>query len=159
MSSERRINIAQWIHAGPCVVRVEVEAVIFPDCPDPSLEPQAVRWLEELQRVADTGNVDEPSRHGTVYVRRSACSGEPVLPWPPLRSLYTTARRCASTHGGTPPAHSSSARFAAASCASLTIKDVRPCEPNPARYAMHCDSVAGSRRTASARTTGSTSYA
>jgi hypothetical protein len=72
MRNAKRIKIPQWIHAGPCVVRVEAEAVILPDCPEPSFEPATVRWLEELQRLADEGDVEELSRHGTVYVRRSA---------------------------------------------------------------------------------------
>lgn len=69
----KRIRIPQWIHAGPCVVRVEVEALVLPDCPDePSLTPQTVRWLEELQRLADAGSVEELERHGDVYVRKTA---------------------------------------------------------------------------------------
>lgn len=69
----KRIKVAQWIHAGPCVVRIEAEAILLPDCPDePSFTPETVRRLEELQRLADDGRVDELAKHGTVYVRRSA---------------------------------------------------------------------------------------
>ncbi len=69
----KRITIPRWIHAGPCVVRVDVEALLLPDCPDePSLTPQTVRWLEQLQKLADDGKIDELARHGTVYVRKSA---------------------------------------------------------------------------------------
>lgn len=73
VSNAKPIKVAQWIHAGPCVVRVEVDAWLLPDCPDePSLEPATVRWLERLQQLADQGNIDELIQHGTVYVRRSA---------------------------------------------------------------------------------------
>lgn len=69
----KTIKVFKWIHAGLCVVRVEVEAVLLPDCPDdPSFTPQTVRWLEYLQRLADKGQVDELAKHGTVYVRKSA---------------------------------------------------------------------------------------
>ena len=69
----KNIKIAQWIHAGACVVRVEVDAVLLPDCPDePSLTPETVRFLEHLQSLADVGRVDELAKHGTVYVRKSA---------------------------------------------------------------------------------------
>jgi hypothetical protein len=69
----RRVRIPRWIHAGPCVVRVEVEAVIPDDDPsEPCLEPATVRWLDELQKLAEAGDVDELTRHGDVYVRRTA---------------------------------------------------------------------------------------
>lgn len=68
-----RIKVPQWIHADPCVVRVDVDALLLPDCPDePSLTPETVRWLEHLQALADTGQIDELAKHRTVYVRRSA---------------------------------------------------------------------------------------
>lgn len=67
------MRIPRWIHAGPCVVRVEVEAVIPDDDPsEPCLEPATVRWLDELQKLAEAGDVDELTRHGDVYVRRTA---------------------------------------------------------------------------------------
>lgn len=69
----KRTRVPQWIHAGPCVLRVEVEALLLPDCPnDPSFTPETVRWLEHLQRLADDGKIDELALHGTVYVRKSA---------------------------------------------------------------------------------------
>ena len=72
----KRTKVTKWIHGSRCVVRVEVDAVI-PDA-DPSqpyLEPAALRWLDELQRLADAGDVDTlatSSAGGDVYVRRSA---------------------------------------------------------------------------------------
>jgi len=69
----KRTKIEQWIHAPACVVRVEVEAVV-PDADpsEPCLEPQTLRFLDELQRKADQGLVKELSEVGDVYVRRSA---------------------------------------------------------------------------------------
>jgi hypothetical protein len=53
----KHIQIPKWIHAGPCVVRVEVEALLLPHCPDePSLAPATMRWLEQLQALADGDN-------------------------------------------------------------------------------------------------------
>jgi hypothetical protein len=45
----KRTRIERWIHAAPCVVRVEVEAVI-PDADpsEPCLEPQTILFLDEL---------------------------------------------------------------------------------------------------------------
>jgi hypothetical protein len=69
----RRIKVPRWIHADSCVVRVEVEAVIPDSDPsEPCLEPQTVRWLDELQRQAKAGDLDALARVGEVYVRRSA---------------------------------------------------------------------------------------
>ena len=69
----KRIKIERWIHATPCVVRVEVEAII-PDADpsEPCLEPQTLRFLDEIQAKANQGLVNELSQVGDVYVRRSA---------------------------------------------------------------------------------------
>jgi hypothetical protein len=67
------IKLTKWIHGRMCVVRVQVDAII-PDA-DPSqtyLEPAVVKWLDELQGLADTGSVDVLANVGDVYVRRSA---------------------------------------------------------------------------------------
>lgn len=66
-------RLTKWIHGSRCVIRVEVDAVI-PDA-DPSqpyLEPSTVRWLDELQRLADAGDATTLAKAGDVYVRRSA---------------------------------------------------------------------------------------
>ncbi len=67
----KRVKLSKWIHADNCAVRVEVDAVI-PDADpsEPCLEPPALRWLDELQRLANEGNVEELAKHGAVYVRR-----------------------------------------------------------------------------------------
>jgi len=68
----KRVKVPQWIYSQFCAVRVEVEAVI-PDA-DPSeecFEPPAVQWMDELQRLADEGKIDELAKVGEVYVRRA----------------------------------------------------------------------------------------
>lgn len=69
----KRIKVEQWIHASACVVRLEVEAII-PDADpsEPCLEPQTLRFLDEVQTKADQGLIDELSKLGDVYIRRSA---------------------------------------------------------------------------------------
>lgn len=54
-------------------MRVEAEAVI-PDADpsEPCLEPSTLRWLDELQTLADAGAVDALAKVGEVYVRRTA---------------------------------------------------------------------------------------
>jgi hypothetical protein len=73
----KRIRIPQWLEgrsaAGPFVVRVEAEAIIpDADTSEPCFEPTTARLLEELQRLADDGQIEELSKHGTVYIRRTA---------------------------------------------------------------------------------------
>jgi hypothetical protein len=69
----KRTKIERWIHAAPCVMRVEVDAVI-PDADpsEPCLEPQTIRFLDDLQNKADRGLISELARFGDVYVRQSA---------------------------------------------------------------------------------------
>jgi hypothetical protein len=68
----KRVKIFRWIHGPQCVVRVEVEAVIPKSDPsEPCLEPDTVRFLDQLQRLANEGKVDELAKHGEVYVRRA----------------------------------------------------------------------------------------
>ena len=67
----RRIRVPKWIHGRLCVVKVEADAVI-PDADpsEPCLEPKTLRWLDELQNLADAGDVDALAKHGEVFVRR-----------------------------------------------------------------------------------------
>lgn len=73
MIQGKRVKVPQWIHGAQCVVRVEVEAVI-PDADpsEPCFEPPAVKWMDDLQRLADAGDADALSKFGEVFVRRSA---------------------------------------------------------------------------------------
>ena len=73
MISGKRIKVTQWIHGKLCVVRVDVDAVIPDEDPsEPCFEPPALKWMDELQRLADAGDVEALAKVGDVYVRRSA---------------------------------------------------------------------------------------
>ena len=69
----KRVRVPKWVHGRLCVVRVEADAVI-PDADpsEPCLEPATLRWLDELQRQADAGDVEALAKVGEVFVRRSA---------------------------------------------------------------------------------------
>jgi hypothetical protein len=73
MIKGKRVKVWQWIHSTQCAVRVNVDAVI-PDADpsEPCFEPEAVKWMDELQRLANAGDVDALAKAGEVYVRRSA---------------------------------------------------------------------------------------
>jgi hypothetical protein len=72
MIEGKRIQLRQWIHGKLCVVSVTVDAVIPDEDPsEPCFEPAATQWMDELQRLADEGKVDELAKHGEVYVRRA----------------------------------------------------------------------------------------
>jgi hypothetical protein len=69
----KHIKVRKWIHGESCVVRILVDAVIPASDPsEPCFEPPAVKGMDELQRLANEGQVDELAKHGEVYVRRSA---------------------------------------------------------------------------------------
>jgi hypothetical protein len=69
----KKVQIERWIHARQCVVRLNVDAIV-PDADpsEPCLEPNTLQFLDEVQRKADAGLIDELSKIGDVYVRRSA---------------------------------------------------------------------------------------
>jgi hypothetical protein len=72
----KRVKLKKWIHGDRFVVQVEVEGVLpEADPSEPCLEPQTIRWLDELQRLADTGDEDSIRRvtgSHPLYTRRSA---------------------------------------------------------------------------------------
>lgn len=69
----KRVRVPRWIRSGPYAVHVMVDAIIPESDPSaPCLEPKTVRFLDELQRLADEGKIDELAKHGAVYMRRSA---------------------------------------------------------------------------------------
>ena len=73
MIKGRRVKVPKWIHSESCAVRVQVEAVVPDEDPsEPCFEPPAVKWMDELQRLADAGDVEALAKVGDVYVRRSA---------------------------------------------------------------------------------------
>ena len=72
MIQGKRVKVTKWIHGSLCVLSTEVEAIRPDDEPDdPYLEPPVVRFLDRMQELADEGNIDELSKHGVVYVRKS----------------------------------------------------------------------------------------
>ena len=69
----KRVSKVRWVHAGPCVVRVEVEAVVPTDDPsEPCYEPATVEFLREVHERAEAGDVEWLKNVGDVYVRLSA---------------------------------------------------------------------------------------
>jgi hypothetical protein len=67
------VRVPQWIHGEGCVVKVWVDAVVLPDDPsEPCLEPETLKHLDEVQRLANEGDLDALAKLGDVFVRRSA---------------------------------------------------------------------------------------
>lgn len=69
----KRVTVTKWIHGLRCVLSTDVDAIRPDDEPEELyLEPEVVRFLDRMQEFADAGDVDELSKHGVVYVRKSA---------------------------------------------------------------------------------------
>jgi hypothetical protein len=66
--SERREKRKRWVQRGQFAVEVEVEVVFPADDPsEPCLEPQTVRWLDEIAQKAQQGDVDYLRKVGRVF--------------------------------------------------------------------------------------------
>lgn len=66
--SERREKRKRWIQRGQFAVEVEVDVVYPVDYPsEPCLEPQTVRWLDEIAQKAEQGDVDYLRKVGRVF--------------------------------------------------------------------------------------------
>ena len=66
--SERREKRKRWIQRGQYAVEVEIEVVFPDDDPsEPCLEPDTVRWLDEIARKAAEGDVAYLQRAGRVF--------------------------------------------------------------------------------------------
>ena len=66
--AERREKRKRWVQRGACAVEVEVE-VVYP-AEDPSeacLEPATLRWLDEVARKAEEGDVEFLRRAGRLF--------------------------------------------------------------------------------------------
>ncbi|MGQ0637621.1 MAG: hypothetical protein ACT4QC_23690 [Planctomycetaceae bacterium] len=66
--SERREKRKRWIQRGQFAVEVEID-VVFPD-DDPHeacLEPNTVRWLDEVGRKAEAGDINYLRTVGRVF--------------------------------------------------------------------------------------------
>jgi len=66
--AERREKRKRWVRRGQYAVEVEVEVVYPEDDPsDPCLEPATVRWLDEVARKAEEGDVGYLQKVGQVF--------------------------------------------------------------------------------------------
>ena len=68
-----RTKIVRWIRGSNFVVRVEVDAIIPDfDPSEPYLEPEAIRFLDDVKDKANRGLIGELEKVGEVYMRRTA---------------------------------------------------------------------------------------
>ena len=65
---EKREKRKRWIQRGQYAVEVEVE-VVYPaeDLSEPCLEPATIRWLDEIARRAEEGDVEYLQTVGRVF--------------------------------------------------------------------------------------------
>jgi hypothetical protein len=64
----RREKRKRWVQRGQYAVELEVEVVYPADDPsEPCLEPATVRWLDEVARRAESGDLAYLRRAGRVY--------------------------------------------------------------------------------------------
>ncbi len=68
MMGERREKRKRWVQRGQYAVEVEVEVIYPADDPsEPCLEPATVRWLDEIARRAEVGDVEYLQNVGRVF--------------------------------------------------------------------------------------------
>jgi len=66
--AEQREKRKRWVQRGDYAVEVEVEVVYPADIPSEAcLEPATVRWLDEVARKAEEGDVQFLRRAGRVF--------------------------------------------------------------------------------------------
>jgi hypothetical protein len=66
--SERREKRKRWVQRGDYAVEVEVEVVYPADgASEACLEPATVRWLDEVARKAEEGDIEFLHRAGRVF--------------------------------------------------------------------------------------------
>ncbi len=66
--NERREKRKRWVQRGRYAVEVEVEVMYPSDDPSEAcLEPDTVRWLDEVARRADQGDVEYLRTVGRVF--------------------------------------------------------------------------------------------
>jgi hypothetical protein len=70
---DKREKRKRWVQRGRYAVEVEVD-VIYPeeDSSEPCLEPQTVRWLDEIARRAEMGDIAFLQKVGRVFEAVSA---------------------------------------------------------------------------------------
>lgn len=66
--TQRREKRKRWVQRGKYAVEVEVEVVYPEDCPSEAcLEPPTVRWLDEIARRAEAGDLEYLQKAGRVF--------------------------------------------------------------------------------------------
>ncbi len=71
--SERREKRKRWVQRGQFAVKVEVDVIYPVDEPgEACLEPQTVRWLDEVARRAEAGDLKYLRSVGRVFQAVSA---------------------------------------------------------------------------------------
>ena len=66
--SERREKRKRWVRRGQYAVEVEVEVVYPKDDPsEPCLEPETIRWLDEVTRKVEEGDLEYLQKVGRVF--------------------------------------------------------------------------------------------
>jgi len=66
--SEKREKRKRWVQRGQYAVEVEVEVIYPEDDPgEPCLEPATLRWLDEVARRAEQGDVHYLRSVGRVF--------------------------------------------------------------------------------------------
>jgi hypothetical protein len=65
---ERRETRKRWVQRGQYAVEVDVEVVYPSDCPSEAcLEPATVRWLDEVARRAEAGDLEYLQKAGRMF--------------------------------------------------------------------------------------------
>ena len=68
MMGDRREKRKRWVQRGEYAVEVEVEVVYPEDDPsEPCLEPATLRWLDEVARKAEEGDVRYLQKAGRLF--------------------------------------------------------------------------------------------
>jgi len=66
--ADRRERRKRWVQRGQYAVEVEVEVVYPEDDPsEPCLEPATLRWLDEVARKAEEGDVQYLKKVGRLF--------------------------------------------------------------------------------------------
>lgn len=76
-TNKQKAKTTEWITGGAYAVAVEVEATYFLDRPgEPFLDPQTVRFLEQVAKDANSGNLEALKKVGTVFVAVDKSNGQ-----------------------------------------------------------------------------------
>jgi hypothetical protein len=66
--TEKREKRKRWVQRGDYAVEVEVEVVYPADSPSEAcLEPETIRWLDEVARKAEEGDVEFLRKAGRLF--------------------------------------------------------------------------------------------